>query len=726
MSNDPISDHEAEEHYEKRAEKVSKAWSTDEWLGRTDGPKLAWLCSDTLKRLADERVSGDPGVTFHEWIVKERLGRRFDRALSVGCTTGVNEIVLYDLGLCREFTGVDISAAAIDSAEERRGNRNMRFMVMDLEKESLSHEPFDIIFCFSVLHHINNLGFFLKNLHASLAEGGILVVHDYVGASRFQWPKNTMDIMNDAYAVLPAAYHYNFASKGQMPWIIRPPIISMVVNDPSEAVRSGEIEALLEVGFDRSDEVFLFSPILLYLFYGIIEHFDEAKPMDVAFLNLCGQLEERLVREGVIGRGGVVSFYSKRESGDVESVYESEGACGRQVFEGEKRLLGINGKLEDVARATMELLPRLEQSKRAYSETIDSINSVKARASLRQTGLKWQSARAGIRFARKVRGHPRRDAHAAESTADTPSPPPPASEFGTAEGKAILRRIRGEEPVRGPAWQYLLTDREVLPGGTWLLYCPSDNQGPDAALYAPDVAFTALEADDRCDCIIVDAERELPEGLLARLTTDGCLVSVAAQQGSATAVGEFIAEMMQILPPWCLRGVVFEEHMMPRSRPNVTPALPLRRVLRLGRVVDTALSERFLEALPEDEMAGSVLGLLMLAECSYVEAGFDLPRYEVSIFSSSDRWAQRADPIAGIEYDTIALQSYEEQRLTSLLELKQAELEHLTRLEASYLDANHRASEVLAFCDTRSKRLFSGKLVPYTLLRLKQRGLPGV
>jgi len=727
MNNDPTDEPEAGGRYKERAERVSKAWSSEEWLNRADGPKLDWLNSETLKRLSDERVSGDPEVTFHEWIVRDRLGRKFNRALSVGCASGVNELVLYDLGLCSEFTGVDISEAAIASAEERKGERNMRFMVLDLEKENLGHDPFDIIFCFSVLHHINNLGFFLKNIYDSLATDGILVVHDYIGASRFQWPKGTMDLMNDLYAVLPDAYHYNFASKAPMPWIVRPPIISMVVNDPSEAVRSGEIDALLDVGFERSEEVFLFSPLLLYLFYGIVEHFDESAPMDVAFLGLCGQLEEMLVRSGVIGPGGVVSIFSKRRGGAAVRAYKSDERVGREVFNGEKRLLELNRKLEEVARSTMELLPKLEESKRYNYRLNERLDAVIASASPSQTGLKWRAARAGMRVARHARHRASCPPAQPTVTSSAPGPPPPVSEFGTPEGKAILRRIHDENPATGPAWQYLLMDREVLPGGTWLRWGPDAGEGFDLGEHVPDVAFSTREADTPCDCILVTgAESELPEDVLARLTGEGCVVSVDVRHGSKAGIGEFNTELLQKLPSWCLDGEFAEEREPCRARHNVTPPLPLRRVLRSGRLVENSLSEQFLDILPDNEMAGSVLGLLLLAECYCAQSGLELPCYEMSVYSASEKWSGKKDAIVGIEYDTVSLQSYEEQRLGSELRTKQRELDRFKHLETSYREAGQSAAEILAYCERTSSRLASGSLLPYARLRMKRRRIGGI
>lgn len=54
-----------------------------------------------------------------------------------------------------------------------------------------------------MLHHITNLEHLLEQVRIALCPGGLFVVLEYVGPSRFQWSDKVDYLMNRMLAALP-------------------------------------------------------------------------------------------------------------------------------------------------------------------------------------------------------------------------------------------------------------------------------------------------------------------------------------------------------------------------------------------------------------------------------------------------------------------------------------------------------------------------------------------
>jgi len=80
-----------------------------------------------------------------------------------------------------------------------------------------------------------------------------------------------------------------------MPWLDRPSLEFMLESDPSEGIRSGEIQDLLDVFFEVEERRNSGGSILLFGYCGIISNFDEADELDRSFLEISGKIEERMI-----------------------------------------------------------------------------------------------------------------------------------------------------------------------------------------------------------------------------------------------------------------------------------------------------------------------------------------------------------------------------------------------------------------------------------------------
>jgi SAM-dependent methyltransferase len=194
-----------------------------------------------------ERINAMIGETQPMWPVdwfEQRLGgRKFERALSIGCGTGPLERDLVRRGLCKSVDAFDGSVHSLLIAEREAnaaglGDR-IRYFASDFNRPVLPRRRYDIVFFHQSLHHVGKLEKLYRAVMLSLKPGGYLYLDEYVGPSRTDWNDALVAPHRAVFATLPE----QLRTADALPLPIQP-------DDPSEALRSGEIMEQLRIGFD--------------------------------------------------------------------------------------------------------------------------------------------------------------------------------------------------------------------------------------------------------------------------------------------------------------------------------------------------------------------------------------------------------------------------------------------------------------------------------------------
>jgi ubiquinone/menaquinone biosynthesis C-methylase UbiE len=91
-----------------------------------------------------------------EYAIALALGIQGKRILDVGCGDGANAVLLASLGA--DVTGFDISPESIAIARERaklcQVEERCRFVVAAVEDFDGERDPFDVVWCDALLHHV--------------------------------------------------------------------------------------------------------------------------------------------------------------------------------------------------------------------------------------------------------------------------------------------------------------------------------------------------------------------------------------------------------------------------------------------------------------------------------------------------------------------------------------------------------------------------------------------
>ena len=204
----------------------------------------SWMEHPRVREFILRSIARDEhGLWPVDWFMRWLSGRRFERALSIGCGTGPFERDVVRKDLVARIDAFDGSTNSLRIAQESARAEGMasrvRYFAADFNVTSLPRNTYDIVFIHQALHHVAALERLLRDVMLALKPGGILYLDEYIGPSRCDWNDRLIAPHRRLFASLPAEARRTPA----LAWPIQ-------ADDPSEAVRSSEIMARLRIGFD--------------------------------------------------------------------------------------------------------------------------------------------------------------------------------------------------------------------------------------------------------------------------------------------------------------------------------------------------------------------------------------------------------------------------------------------------------------------------------------------
>jgi SAM-dependent methyltransferase len=206
---------------------------------------VAWMDVQPVRLYINRTIGHGELLWPLELLERFLKGRTFNRALSIGCGAGALERQLIKRGLCRTCDAFDGSVVSLHTARkeaEREGvGDRIRYFAANFNEPALPHAKYDIVFFHQSAHHVAKLEKLFRAVMNALTPDGLVYLDEYVGPSRFDWATRPE---------LLAKHRRLFASipkRLRAVETLHPPI---QVDDPSEAIRSSEIEPQLRIGFD--------------------------------------------------------------------------------------------------------------------------------------------------------------------------------------------------------------------------------------------------------------------------------------------------------------------------------------------------------------------------------------------------------------------------------------------------------------------------------------------
>lgn len=243
-----------------------------------------WMANTAVLMHLNERATGDPARDWlsswaHRWFVGKDL-----RVLVLGCGEGWLERAVAQWPFVAHIDAVDFAEEAVARARQAaQGIGKIHYGVVDLNRDELPAEAYDVVLAHSVLHHVENLEHAYAQIGRAMRPAATLIVNEYVGPDRFQYSDDVLSIMNTLLACL-----------GRPPRV-RPTVEEMIANDPTEAVRSQALVPLLERAFKVVEHKNIGGTILQHLLYEIAPDYRFEVPRERALVELLCTIEALLV-----------------------------------------------------------------------------------------------------------------------------------------------------------------------------------------------------------------------------------------------------------------------------------------------------------------------------------------------------------------------------------------------------------------------------------------------
>ena len=220
---------------------ATKFWDTEvverrhsEWMG----------CFDVREYLNTYIGGGSMAMWPMDWLEKQLRGRRLPRALSIGCGSGALERDFIRRGICDRVDAFDGSLGSLVLAREearREGmSERLHYFAADFNEPAFPRGIYDAVLFHHSLHHVGKLEKLLPAVMRALKPDGFLYLDEFVGPSRSYWN-------DERFAKQRALYHQLVPPEARKVEVLPTPV---VYEDPSEAIRSGEIREQVRIGFD--------------------------------------------------------------------------------------------------------------------------------------------------------------------------------------------------------------------------------------------------------------------------------------------------------------------------------------------------------------------------------------------------------------------------------------------------------------------------------------------
>lgn len=274
-----------------------------------------WIIPGVRKRW-NRIISGDESKSYEHYVVesylKNKTGLKF---LSLGSGVCSHELIFASYPQFSEVKCVDFSEKLLqtaDSIAKGKGLTNMVFSSENVNEMSLPENSLDVVLFHSSLHHFENVEELLIKINQALKPNGILVLNDFMGPHRLQYPKQQIQAINYILKYhIPKKFRERYLTGIIKEFITGPGYLRMYLADPSEAIESEKIIPALRNHFKTLEEKNVGGDLLMLLLKDISHHFTNENEETRRVLDIIFKEEEKFISNRV--GDFVFGIYEKKE-----------------------------------------------------------------------------------------------------------------------------------------------------------------------------------------------------------------------------------------------------------------------------------------------------------------------------------------------------------------------------------------------------------------------------
>ena len=301
--------------------KTIEKWDKSESAYAREGFKQYWELLEEVRLHQFNRMADGRDILEYVYSLYPPGKKLYGlHGLMIGCVYGRENaaVSIARTGIFETLTVIDIAGNLLGKQQELTAelglNHILKYERIDLNTDSITgSETYDLIWANGTIHHIKRLEGLFSEINESLAPDGIFCMKEYVGPSYLQFTDKQLEICNSLLRIIPDDLKKDCFGQVKTK-VSRPTVEKVVREDPSEAVRSGEILSIagscLKVLESRSCGGTILHPLLSGI-AGNFEKNDTTRKM----LRVLIDLEELLLEEGEIEENYLFMIASKKTTG---------------------------------------------------------------------------------------------------------------------------------------------------------------------------------------------------------------------------------------------------------------------------------------------------------------------------------------------------------------------------------------------------------------------------
>lgn len=277
-----------------------------------DTVKSSWTQNPSVQRAVNQRMTGNPGMHWLNWVFADFLPERPSKVLSIGCGDGSHELIVAREGYADVVHGFDASPVGIEMARKQAAEESLNAVFEVKLFEDFTENPpdgdFDVAMFAGSLHHVRDIEGMLFAVQRAVRPGGFVIVNEYVGPAYQLYGDVQINLVNTVLGMLPRE-----ALIGEDFRLTIPTMQTVYAVDPSEGVRAPLIPVLLPR---------FFTPVMCRQMNGALLHplFDG---LNAAVVNADTQ-ETRKLMESIITLEDMLTEARVLSSDFMFAVYRND------------------------------------------------------------------------------------------------------------------------------------------------------------------------------------------------------------------------------------------------------------------------------------------------------------------------------------------------------------------------------------------------------------------
>lgn len=238
----------------------SKKARTKSAFNESSAVSSNWWNIPEIKERWNQKISGDKAIGYEEYFINTQLeGKSGLKMLSIGSGVCSHELLFAASGKFEKVTCLDLMDNLLTTAEQKADELGVSKVLNCVRGDIFNHdfggEQYDVILFHQALHHFDQMESFLEKTILPLINlDGLLLINEYVGPTRMQYPKEQIRAVNDCLQLIPKPFRLRFKSKLFKNRYYGSGSLRVKLADPSECVDSGSMTPALHKLFDIVEE----------------------------------------------------------------------------------------------------------------------------------------------------------------------------------------------------------------------------------------------------------------------------------------------------------------------------------------------------------------------------------------------------------------------------------------------------------------------------------------